>query len=160
MGLKFAHAFGAHTVLFTTSANKIDDARKLGADEVVISTDSDAMAKRRETLDFVLDCVSAPHNVADYLNLLRLDGTMCLVGLPETPLAIPPFSVTHLRRSFAGSDNGGMPEVQQMLDWCADHDVVSEVELTPIDKVNQAYDRVLKGDVKYRFVIDIKTLKS
>ena len=160
MGLKFAHAFGAHTVQFTTSAAKIEDAKKLGADEVVVSTDPDAMAKHKDSLDFVLDCVSAPHNVADYLNLLRLDGTMCLVGLPETPLTIPPFSVTHHRRSFAGSDNGGMPEVQEMLNWCADHGVVSEIEMTPIDQVNQAYERVIKGDVKYRFVIDMKTLKA
>jgi alcohol dehydrogenase (NADP+) len=158
MGLKFAHAFGAHVVQFTHNARKIDDAKKLGADEVVVSTDPDAMAKHKGSFDFLLDCVSAPHNVDDYLALLRLNGTMCLVGLPENPPAISPFSIITNRRSFAGSMIGGMPETQQMLDWCADNDVVSEIEMTSIDKVNQAYERVVKGDVKYRFVIDIKTL--
>jgi uncharacterized zinc-type alcohol dehydrogenase-like protein len=160
MGLKFAHAFGAHTVQFTTSAKKIEDAKTLGADEVVISSDPDAMAKHKGSFDFLLDCVSAPHNVDDYMALLKLNGTMCMVGLPENPPSISPFSLITNRRSLSGSMIGGMPETQQMLDWCADNGVVSEIEMTPIDKVNQAYERVVKGDVKYRFVIDMKTLKS
>ncbi|HWB31702.1 MAG TPA: NAD(P)-dependent alcohol dehydrogenase [Acidobacteriaceae bacterium] len=159
MGLKFAHAFGAHVVQFTHSARKIDDAKKLGADEVVVSTDPDAMAKQKGSFDFLLDCVSAPHSVDDYLALLKLNGAMCLVGLPETPLTISPFTIIGNRRSFAGSMIGGMPETQQMLDWCAENGVVSEIELTAIDKVNEAYERVMTGDVKYRFVIDMKTLK-
>ena len=159
MGLKFAHAFGAQVVQFTTSTKKIEDAKKLGADEVVLSTDPDAMAKHKASFDFLLDCVSAPHNVDDYLALLRLNGAMCLVGLPEKPLSVAPFSLTGNRRSLAGSDNGGMPHVQEMLNWCADNGVVSDIEMTPIDKVNEAYERVIKGDVKYRFVIDMKTLK-
>jgi len=160
MGLKFAHAMGAHTVQFTHSPKKIDDAKKLGADEVVISSDPDAMAKHKGSFDFLLDCVSAPHNVDDYMALLKLNGTMCMVGLPEQPPAISPFSLITNRRSLAGSMIGGMPETQQMLDWCADNGVVSEIELTAIDKVNEAYERVVKGDVKYRFVIDMKTLKA
>ncbi|HEY5056693.1 MAG TPA: NAD(P)-dependent alcohol dehydrogenase [Acidobacteriaceae bacterium] len=158
MGLKFAHAFGAHVVQFTTSAKKIDDAKKLGADEVVISSDSDDMAKHKGSFDFLLDCVSAPHNVDDYMALLKLNGTMCMVGLPDTPPAISPFSLITNRRSLAGSMIGGMNETQQMLDWCADSGVVSEIEMTSIDKTNDAYERVIKGDVKYRFVIDMKTL--
>ena len=159
MGLKFAHAFGAHTVQFTTSAKKIDDAKKLGAGEVIVSSDPDAMAKHKGTFDFLLDCVSAPHNVDAYMALLKLNGTMCMVGLPDMPPSISPFSLITNRRSLAGSMIGGMPETQEMLDWCADNGVVSEIEMTSIDKVNQAYDRVMKNDVKYRFVIDIKTLK-
>ena len=159
MGLKFAHAFGAHVVQFTTSAKKIDDAKKLGADEVVISTDLDAMAKQKSSFDFLLDCVAAPHDVNPYLDLLRLDGTLCQVGLPDAPPAISPFAIITNRRSFAGSMIGGMPETQQMLDWCAENGVVSEIEMTAIDKVNAAYDRVVKNDVKYRFVIDMKTLR-
>ncbi len=159
MGLKFAHAFGAHTVQFTTSAKKIDDAKKLGADEVVISSDPDAMAKHKGSFDFLLDCVSAPHNVDSYMALLKLNGTMCMVGLPDMPPSISPFSLITNRRSLAGSMIGGMPETQQMLDWCADNGVVSEIEMTSIDKVNEAYERVVKSDVKYRFVIDMKTLK-
>jgi len=159
MGLKFAHAFGAHVVQFTTSAKKIDDAKKLGADEVVVSTDPDAMAKQAASFDFLLDCVAAPHDVNEYLGLLRLNGTLCQVGLPEEPPKIAPFVIIANRRSFAGSMIGGMPETQEMLDWCAENGVVSEIELTGIDKVNEAYERVVKNDVKYRFVIDMKTLK-
>jgi alcohol dehydrogenase (NADP+) len=160
MGLKFAHAFGAHVVQFTTSAGKIDDARKLGADEVVLSNDPDAMAKQKGTFDFVLDCVSAPHDVNAYLDLLRLDGTMCLVGLPETPVSISPFGIITNRRSFAGSMIGGVPETQAMLDYCAEHGIVSEIELVSVDKLGEAYERVVASDVKYRFVIDMATLKA
>ena len=160
MGLKFAHAFGAHVVQFTTSVAKIEDARKLGADQVVLSNDPDAMAKQKGTFDFVLDCVSAPHDVNAYLDLLRLDGTMCLVGLPETPVSISPFGIITNRRSFAGSMIGGMPETQEMLDYCAQHGIVSEIELISIDNLGEAYRRVVASDVKYRFVIDMATLKA
>jgi uncharacterized zinc-type alcohol dehydrogenase-like protein len=159
MGLKFAHALGAHVVLFTTSSNKIDDALRLGADEVVISKDPAAMARHTASFDFILDCVSAPHDVNQYLALLRLDGVMCLVGLPETPVQIAPFSIIANRRSFAGSMIGGMKETQEMLDFCADRDIVSDIELTSIDNLEAAYNRVVRSEVKYRFVIDMSTLK-
>jgi uncharacterized zinc-type alcohol dehydrogenase-like protein len=158
MGLKFAHSFGAHVVQFTTSVSKVADAKKLGADEVVISKDADAMAKHAGTFDFVLDCVAAPHDMNAYLDLLRLNGTLCSVGLPETPLSVAPFAILKNRRSLAGSMIGGMTETQEMLDYCADHGIVSDIELTPIDKLAEAYDRVIRGDVKYRFVIDMATL--
>ncbi|MEO6912015.1 MAG: NAD(P)-dependent alcohol dehydrogenase [Edaphobacter sp.] len=158
MGLKFAHAFGAHVVQFTTSESKIEDAKRLGADEVVITKDPSAMAKHAGSFDFVLDCVSAPHNMNDYLSLLRLDGTLCAVGLPETPPTIAMASLLTNRRSLAGSMIGGMTQTQEMLDYCAEHDIVSDIEMTSIDKLPEAYDRVVKGDVKYRFVIDMATL--
>jgi uncharacterized zinc-type alcohol dehydrogenase-like protein len=158
MGLKFAHSFGAHVVQFTTSENKIADAKKLGADEVVVTKDADAVAKHVGSFDFILDCVSAPHDVNAYLNLLRLNGTLCLVGLPEVPVSVAPFSVVGNRRSLAGSGIGGMQETQEMLDYCAEHNIVSDIELTSIDKLDEAYERVIKSDVKYRFVIDMATL--
>jgi uncharacterized zinc-type alcohol dehydrogenase-like protein len=160
MGLKFAHSFGAHVVQFTTSASKIDDAKKLGADEVVISKDADAMAKHAASFDFILDCVSAPHDLNAYLKLLRLNGTLCLVGLAEEQLPVAPFSLTSYRVSLAGSNIGGMKQTQEMLDYCAEHGIVSDIELTSVDKLEQAYERVIKSDVKYRFVIDMSTLKS
>jgi alcohol dehydrogenase (NADP+) len=158
MGLKFAHSLGAETVLFTTSAGKVADGQKLGADEVVVTKDAAAVAKHMGSFDFILDCVSAPHDVNQYLDLLRLNGTMCLVGLPETPVAISPFSIITNRRSFSGSMIGGMAETQGMLDYCAEHGIVSEIEMTSVDKLGEAYERVVKGDVKYRFVIDMATL--
>ena len=158
MGLKFAHSFGAYTVLFTTSPGKEADAKRLGADEVVISKDPDAMAKQKNSFDFILDCVSAPHDLNEYLGLLRLDGTLCQVGLPDEPLPVAGFSLVTNRRSLSGSMIGGMPETQAMLDYCAEHDIVSDIELTGVDKLNEAYDRIVKSDVKYRFVIDLKTL--
>jgi len=160
MGLKFAHAFGAHTVQFTTSASKIEDAKRLGADEVVISKDADAMARHAASFDFILDCVSAPHDLNAYLKLLKLDGTLCLVGLSEEQLPVAPFSLTGYRVALAGSNIGGMTETQEMLDYCADHGIVSDVEVIGIDRIGEAYERVLKSDVKYRFVIDMTTLKS
>ena len=159
MGLKFAHAFGAHVVQFTTSESKIDDAKRLGADEVVITKDPSQMARHFASFDFILDCVSADHDLNAYMSTLKLDGTLCLVGLPENPLPVAAFSVVAFRRSLAGSGVGGMKETQEMLDFCAEHNIVSDIELTSIDKVNEAYDRVLASDVKYRFVIDMKTLK-
>jgi alcohol dehydrogenase (NADP+) len=160
MGLKFAHSFGAHVVQFTTSESKIADAKKLGADEVVISKDAAAMAKHQGSFDFILDCVSAPHDVNAYLGLLRLDGTLCSVGLPEKPVEIAPFAIIANRRRFAGSMIGGMVETQEMLDYCAETGIVSDIELTAIDKLEEAYNRVVKSDVKYRFVIDMATLKG
>jgi len=160
MALKFAHSFGAHVVQFTTSESKVEDAKKLGADEVVISKDATAMAKHAGSFDFILDCVSAPHDMNAYLNLIRLDGTLCLVGLPDQPLSVAPFSLLANRRSLAGSAIGGMKETQEMLDYCAEKGIVSDIELVSVDKVNEAFERVLKADVKYRFVLDMKTLQA
>ncbi len=160
MGLKFAHSFGAYVVQFTTSASKTEDAKKLGADEVVVSKDADAMAKQAGTFDFILNTVSGPHDINMYLNLLKLDGSLCNVGLPEKPMTVQGFSILANRRSLAGSMIGGMAETQEMLDYCAEHGIVSEIELTPIDKLEEAYKRVVKGDVKYRFVIDMATLPA
>ncbi len=158
MGLKFAHSFGAHVVLFTTSSGKEADAKRLGADEVVLSKDADAMAKQADSFDFILDCVSAPHDLNTYLGLLRLDGTLCQVGLPEQPLPVNAFSLVKNRRRLSGSMIGGMAETQSMLDYCAEHDIVSDIEMVGVKGLDQAYDRVVKGDVKYRFVIDLATL--
>lgn len=160
MGLKFAHSMGAHVVQFTTSENKIEDAKKLGADEVVISKDAEAMAKHAGTFDFILDCVAAPHDINAYLSLLRLDGAICLVGLPDQPLPVAPFSLVTNRTSLSGSMIGGMKETQEMLDYCAEKNIVSEIELIGYDRLEEAYARVVKGDVKYRFVLDGKTLKA
>jgi alcohol dehydrogenase (NADP+) len=160
MALKFAHAFGAHVVQFTTSESKVADAKKLGAHEVIITKNADELAKHANTFDFILDCVSAPHDLNQYLNLLRRDGTMCLVGLPEVPSEVASFSLVLNRRSLSGSMIGGIAETQDMLDFCAEHNIVSDIELTTVDKVNEAYERVLKSDVKYRFVIDMKSLQK
>jgi uncharacterized zinc-type alcohol dehydrogenase-like protein len=160
MALKFAHAFGAHVVQFTTSESKVADAKKLGADEVIITKNADELAKHANTFDFILDCVSAPHDLNQYLNLLRRDGTMCLVGLPEVPSEVASFSLVLNRRSLSGSMIGGIAETQEMLDFCAAHNIVSDIELTTVDKLNEAYERVLKSDVKYRFVIDMKSLQK
>jgi len=160
MGLKFAHSLGAHVVQFTTSENKIADAKKLGADEVVISKDAAAMAKHASSFDFILDCVSAPHDINAYLGLLRLDGALCLVGLPDQPVATSPFALVTNRRSLSGSMIGGMKETQDMLDYCAEKNIVSDIELIGYDRLEEAYTRVVKGDVKYRFVLDNKTLKA
>jgi uncharacterized zinc-type alcohol dehydrogenase-like protein len=160
MALKFAHAFGAHVVQFTTSESKVADAKKLGAHEVIITKNADELAKHANTFDFILDCVSAPHDLNQYLNLLRRDGTMCLVGLPEVPSEVASFSLVLNRRSLSGSMIGGIAETQEMLNFCAEHNIVSDIELTTVDKVNEAYERVLKSDVKYRFVIDMKSLQK
>jgi alcohol dehydrogenase (NADP+) len=160
MGVKFAHALGAHVVLFTTSPNKKDDALRLGADEVVISRDANAMAKHAGSFDFILDAVSAEHDINAYLSLLRRDGNLTLVGVPEKPLPVAAFSLIMGRRSLSGSPIGGTVETQEMLDFCGQHNVTADVEVIPIQKVNQAYDRLLKSDVKYRFSIDMASLKS
>jgi len=159
MGLKFAHSFGAHTVQLTTSLKKKEDALKLGADEVVLSTDANAMNAQAGTFDFILDTASAPHDLDPYLSLLKLDGTITLVGLPEKPPAVNIFSLITRRASIAGSMIGGMPETQEMLDYCGRHNITSSVEVIPIQKINEAFERLLKQDVKYRFVIDMSTLK-
>jgi uncharacterized zinc-type alcohol dehydrogenase-like protein len=160
MGLKIAHAMGAHTVLFTTSTNKIEDAKKLGADEVIISKDAEAMGRHASTFDFILDTVAADHPIDSYLNLLKLDGTLTQVGAPEHPLAVSAFSVIWRRRNFAGSLIGGIPETQEMLDFCAQHKLTADIEMISMDKVEDAYARMLKSDVKYRFVIDMASLSN
>jgi uncharacterized zinc-type alcohol dehydrogenase-like protein len=160
LGLKFAHSFGAHTVLFTTSAGKIEDARRLGADEVVISKDPEQMKQHISSFNFILDTVSANHDLNQYLGLLKRNGVLCQVGAPEDPEPIAAFSIINGRRSLAGSGIGGMQETQEMLDYCAEHNIVSDVEVIAIDTINEAYERVVKQDVKYRFVIDMKTLKQ
>jgi alcohol dehydrogenase (NADP+) len=160
MGVKFAHALGAHTVVFTTSPNKADDARRLGADEVVVSRNADEMAKHVGSFDFILDAVSADHDINAYIQLLRRDGNITLVGAPEKPLAVAPFGLLFGRRSLSGSPIGGIPETQEMLDFCGKNNITSDVEVIPIQKVNEAYERLLKSDVKYRFSIDMASLKS
>ncbi len=160
MGLKFAHSLGAETALFTTSESKAADAKRLGADEIVVSKDKDAMKKHEGKFDFILDCVSAPHDLNEYMSLLRLDGTLCQVGLPDQPLPVAAFSLVTNRRSLSGSMIGGMEETQAMLDYCAEKNIVSDIELTTVDKLDSAYERVVKGDVKYRFVIDMNSLNA
>jgi uncharacterized zinc-type alcohol dehydrogenase-like protein len=160
MGVKFAHAFGAHVVLFTTSPNKVEDALRLGADEVVISKDANEMQKHARSFDFILDAVSADHDVNAYLNLLKVDGTLVLVGAPENPLPVAAFSLLMGRRQLAGSAIGGIQETQEMLDFCGEHGIVSDIEMINIQQINEAYDRLLKSDVKYRFVIDMASLKQ
>ena len=160
MGVKFARAFGAHVVLFTTSASKVADGLRLGAHEVVVSSDADEMARRASSFDFILDAVSADHDINVYLRLLKLDGTLTLVGAPEKPLPVSAFSLLMPRRSFAGSGIGGIKETQEMLDFCAEHDIVSDIELIDIGQINGAYERMLRGDVRYRFVIDMASLRG
>ena len=160
MGVKFAHALGAKVVLFTTSAGKKDDAIRLGADEVVVSRNPEEVAKHTGSFDFILDCVSADHDINMYLSLLRRDGNLCLVGAPEKPLAVAAFGLLFGRKSLSGSPIGGVAETQEMLDFCGKHNITADVEVIPIQKVNEAYERLLKSDVKYRFSIDMASLKS
>jgi uncharacterized zinc-type alcohol dehydrogenase-like protein len=160
MGVKFAHALGAHVVVFTTSPGKKDDARRLGADEVVLSNDANEMQKHTGSFDFILDAVSANHDINAYLMLLRRDGNITLVGAPEKPLSVSAFGLIFGRHSLSGSPIGGLAETQEMLDFCGKHDITSDVEVIPIQKINEAYDRLLMSDVKYRFSIDMASLKS
>ena len=160
MGVKFARAFGAHVVLFTTSPGKVADGLRLGAHEVVVSKDAEAMKKHASSFNFILDAVSAQHDINAYLCLLKLDGTLTQVGVPEQPLPVSVFNLILPRRNFAGSLIGGIAETQEMLDFCAEHGIVSDIELIPIQKVNEAWERMLKQDVRYRFVIDMASLKS
>jgi alcohol dehydrogenase (NADP+) len=159
MGVKFAHAFGAHVVLFTTSPNKTADAVRLGADEVVISKNEAEMLKHAGSFDFILDAVSADHDLNAYLQLLRLDGTLTLVGAPSKPAPVKAFNFLMKRRRLAGSAIGGIRETQEMLDFCAEHGITADIELIKIQQIDEAYARLLKSDVKYRFVIDMASLK-
>jgi uncharacterized zinc-type alcohol dehydrogenase-like protein len=159
MGLKYAHAFGAHVVLFTTSPGKADDARRLGADEVVVLRNADEMKRHAASFDFILDTVAAPHDLDAFTSLLRRDGTLCLLGAPATPHPSPTiFNLIFKRRRIAGSLIGGIAETQEMLDFSAKHGITSDIETIPIQAVNLAYERMLKSDVKYRFVIDMASL--
>lgn len=160
MGVKFARAFGAHVVLITTSSSKAEDAVRLGAHEVVISKDEAAMKKHAASFDFVLDCVSGQHDINAYLSLIKLDGTLCLVGAPEHPLPVAAFNLLLPRRSFAGSAIGGIAETQEMLDFCAARNIASDIEKIRIRDINTAYERMIKCDVLYRFVIDMASLKE
>jgi uncharacterized zinc-type alcohol dehydrogenase-like protein len=160
MAVKFAHALGAHVVVFTTSPKKKDDALRLGADEVILSKNADEMQKHERSFDFILDAVSADHDINAYINLLRRDGNIVMVGAPEKPLAVSVFGLIMARRSFSGSPIGGIAETQEMLDFCGKHNITSDVEVIPIQKVNEAYERLLKADVKYRFSIEMASLKS
>jgi uncharacterized zinc-type alcohol dehydrogenase-like protein len=160
MGVKFARAFGAHTVVLTTSASKKDDAFRLGADEVILTRDADELRKHAFSFDFILDTVSADHDINAYLNLLTVDGTLTLVGAPDKPLPVSAFGLLFGRKRLAGSLIGGIEETQQMLDFCGTHGITSDVEVIAIQQVNEAYERLLKSDVKYRFSIDMASLRE
>lgn len=160
MAVKFAHALGAHVVVFTTSPNKKEDALRLGADEVVVSRDADQMKKHIGSFDFILDAVSADHDINAYIQLLRHDGNITLVGASPKPLAVSAFGLLFGRRSLSGTLIGGIAETQEMLDFCGKHNITADVEIIPIQKVNESYERLLKSDVKYRFSIDMASLKS
>ena len=160
MGVKFAHALGAQTVLFTTSQSKVADGKRLGADEVIISKDADAMDKHKGSFDFILDTVSADHDLNALLAMLKLDGTMCLVGAPPNPQPVAVMSLFFPRKQLAGSLIGGIAETQEMLDFCGQKNIVCDIEMIRMQQINEAYERMLKSDVKYRFVIDMATLRN
>ena len=161
MGIKLAHALGAHVVAFTTSKDKVADAKNLGADDVVISKDPEAMKKHANSFDLIVNTVAAPHNLDDFLVLLKRDGAQVLVGAPSTQHPSPgAFNLIFKRRTLAGSLIGGIAETQEMLDFCAKHGITSDIEMIPMQDINKAYDRMLKSDVKYRFVIDMASLKT
>ncbi len=160
MGVKFAHAMGAHTVVFTTSKNKMEDALRLGADEVVLSRNADEMAKHAGSFDFILDAVAANHDIDAYIQMLRRDGNITMVGAPEKPLPVSVFGLILGRRSLSGSPIGGIAETQEMLDFCGQHNITADVEIIPIQKINEAFERMVKSDVKYRFSIDMSSLRS
>jgi uncharacterized zinc-type alcohol dehydrogenase-like protein len=160
MAVKLAHALGAHVVVFTTSPGKKEDAQRLGADEVVISRNVDEMKEHTGSFDFILDAVSANHDIDALIRLLRRDGNITLVGAPEQPLSVAAFGLIFGRRSLSGSPIGGIAETQEMLDFCGAHNITADVEVIPIQKVNEAYERLLRSDVKYRFSIDMNSLRS
>jgi uncharacterized zinc-type alcohol dehydrogenase-like protein len=160
MGVKFAHALGAHTVAFTTSPSKKEDALRLGADEVVLSRNADEMAKHAGSFDFILDAVAAQHDINAYIQMLRRDGNITMVGAPDKPLPVAVFGLILGRRSFSGSPIGGIAETQEMLNFCGQHNITSDVEIIPIQKINEAYERMVRSDVKYRFSIDMASLKA
>lgn len=159
VAIKIAKAMGAHVVVFTTSQAKVEDANRLGAHEAVLSSDAQQMAKFAGKLDLILDTVSAKHDVNAYLKLLKIDGSVVLVGLPPEPIEISAFNVVKGRRSFSGSNIGGIAETQEMLDFCAEHNITADIELIDASQINDAFSRLEKGDVKYRFVVDMTTLK-
>ncbi len=158
MGTKLARAFGAHVVVFTTSPSKTEDAQRLGAHEVVVSRNTNEMKKHAGSFDFILDTVAADHDINQYLNLLRLEGNLTLVGAPPKPLALSSFALIFGNRSVSGSNIGGIPQTQEMLDFCGQHGITADVEVIPVQKVNEAWDRLVKADVKYRFAIDMASL--
>jgi uncharacterized zinc-type alcohol dehydrogenase-like protein len=158
MAVKIAHSLGAHVVIFTTSSNKKEDALKMGADEVVISKNNDEMQAHTSSFDFIIDTVSAPHDVMAYLALLKHNKTLCMVGASPTPHQIASFALVFGRRSLSGSLIGGIAETQEMLDYCGKHNITCDIEMIPAAKINEAYERIMKSDVKYRFVIDMSTL--
>jgi uncharacterized zinc-type alcohol dehydrogenase-like protein len=160
VAIKIAKAMGAHVVVLTTSVSKVEDAKRLGADQAVLTTDPEQMKRYARSLNFVLDTVSAKHDIDSYLNLLKPDGSVVLVGLPPESLSVHAFSLVMGRRSFAGSNIGGIAETQEMLDFCAEHNITCDVELIGVNEINEAYERLLKGDVKYRFVIDMASIKN
>lgn len=160
MAVKIANAMGAYVVVFTTSPNKKEDAIKLGAHTVIVSKNKDEMAAQKASFDFILDTVSADHDISTYLNLLKVDGSMVMVGLPEKHQELNIGSLIFGRKNLAGSLIGGIKETQEMLDFCAEHNLLADVEIIPIQKINEAYERVLKSDVKYRFVIDMSSLAN
>jgi uncharacterized zinc-type alcohol dehydrogenase-like protein len=160
MGVKLAHAFGAHVAVFTTSPGKQEDALRLGANEVIVSRNTNEMQKHAGSFDFILDTVSADHDINAYIHLLRLDGNITLVGAPEKPLGVSSFALIMGRRSLSGSNIGGLAETQEMLEFCGEHNITADIEVIPIQKVNEAYERLLKSDVKYRFSIDMASLRS
>ncbi len=160
MAVKIAHAMGAEVTLFTTSPGKVEDGRRLGADDVVISKDAEAMKRQARRFDLIIDAVSADHDINSYLSLLKRDGTLVQVGAPEKPLSLAVFSIINPRRYLAGSLIGGIAETQEMLDFCAEHGIASDIEMIRMDQIDDAYERMLRNDVKYRFVIDIATLEA
>lgn len=159
IAVKIAKAMGAEVIVFTTSPSKIEDAIRLGADEAVLSTDIEQMNKYTGSLHFILDTVSAKHDINGYLNLLRHDGNLVIVGLPPEPFEVGAFNIVIGRRSISGSNIGGISETQEMLDFCAEHNITADIELIDAEQINEAFDRLEKGDVHYRFVIDMATLK-
>jgi uncharacterized zinc-type alcohol dehydrogenase-like protein len=158
MGVKLSHAMGATTVLFTTSPSKVEDGKRLGADQVITSKDASQMKPLDASFDLIIDTVSATHDLAPFFNLLKRDATLVQVGAPEHPVSIPVFPLLVKRRHFAGSAIGGIAETQEMLNFCADHHISADVEVIPIQRINEAYERMLRSDVKYRFSIDMASL--
>lgn len=160
MAVKFAKALGAEVVVFTTSPSKKEDALRLGADDVVLSKDAEDMQRHAGTFDFILDAVAAEHDINAYIHQLKRDGNITLVGAPEKPLPVGAFGLIFGRRSLSGSPIGGLAETQEMLDFCGQHNITADVEVIPVDKINEAYERMLKSDIKYRFTIDMASLKA
>jgi len=160
MAVKFAHAFGAETWVFTTSPSKKDDALRLGADGVILSKDAADMAKHAGTFDFIIDCVAAQHDINAYITMLKRDGNITLVGAPPEPLSLPAFGLIMGRKSLSGSPIGGIRETQEMLDFCGEHNITADVEVIGVEGINEAYERVVNSDIKYRFSIDMSTLNN